>query len=123
MVNPFSAAFAVVEQAARDLAGETVTYRRGDDEIEIVAVVGSHPEVTLDAKGVQVTVRQIDFVIAVAAINFGSGATEPQAGDEIDRTVAGSTETYRVAANSDDRGYRRSDPDKQTWRVHAERVV
>lgn len=122
MVSPFAAAFRVVEQAARDLAGELVTYRRASDEIEITAIVGSHPEQTVDANGMPVTVRRSDFIIAVAAIDFGAGPVPPMAGDEIERTVNGSPELYRVQPTRDDRGYRRGDPDEQVWRIHADRV-
>jgi hypothetical protein len=122
MVSPFAAAFAVVEQAARNLAGELATYRRGGDELEITLVVGSHPESVVDAGGIGTVIRAMDFLIAMAAIDFGPGPVPPELGDEIDRTVGAVTETYRVTATQNERGFRRSDPDAQTWRVHAKRV-
>lgn len=60
-----------------------VTYRRGEQSVEIQARLGNkdHEEATIH--GSIITHQSIDFVFQSVDLDFGSGPVEPQRGDQI----------------------------------------
>lgn len=123
MPNVLATGSAWLTTMLHDHASDTVTYRRGQQSIEVSAVIGGSPETQVDANGLITQIRNRDFLVKKVALNFGSGPVAPQAGDRIEMTVGGSTETWQVQPTNGDRGYRDTDALELEWRIHCKRVA
>jgi len=93
------AALAVARDVALATAGETITYRRGDQVVELTAVPASSRYEQLDGAGqvIERTVAQ-DWLIDPATLILDEETTLPRAGDEIDRSIGGQTATYAATS-------------------------
>jgi hypothetical protein len=89
----------------KDQASRTLTYRRGNDEIEIAMTVGSKPIPQFSVLGStpgaldptqadpQNAVRSFSF--DATDLNFGAGLVTPEEGDEILETIDGVVCVFR----------------------------
>lgn len=97
MPNEMATAQADLMSQMNTAAGETVTYRRGSDDVEITAVVGRTAYELIDQTGSALQTSSIDFIVAPADLVLDSVTVTPEPGDEIDRTIeGGATATYDV---------------------------
>lgn len=103
-------------------AGETWLYRRGADVCDVTVMIGRSGQAVLAQTGVLLALTENDVLVWREGLILGGETTEPQIGDELERTEAGRTEVWRVLPISDDRGYRASDPYSLWWRVHCKQV-
>lgn len=99
-------------------AGQTVTYVRGDDETELVAVLGRSPFEQTDEYGVIHEIHARDFLIQVADLVLDGVATLPRAGDRIRATIGGVSGVHEVMAPGGEPPWRYSDAFNRTLRIH-----
>ena len=95
---------------------QSVTYRRGVDEVTISATLGTSEEEVYDDT-TSMKVKRNDFLITAADLILDSELTEPEPGDQI---VYG-TKTYEVMALSGGQHYAVL-PGGITLRIHAKLV-
>ena len=102
---------------------ETVTYRRGSDEVELSATVGRTIFRLPAGYGVEIRIETRDFLITAADLILDGALVEPQAGDEVDRTVGAATHVYEVMSpGADEVAWEYSDGHRNTLRVHTKRI-
>ncbi len=90
----------MVMKALRQTAGETVTYRRGADSIEITAVPGRANDTQLIDDGLSMSVDELLWKVRPEDLVIASVRIQPEDGDRIERTVAGATLVYVVRTES-----------------------
>lgn len=92
-----------------------VTYTRGDDELSVLAAFGRTEYQVQTAGALEVGGHVWDFLIAVADLE----GLVPTPGDTIDADGV----RYEVMALGDDnKGWRYSDPQRTTYRIHAKQT-
>lgn len=97
MPNDMATAQAALMSQMKTAAGETVTYRRGADEVELSAVIGRSAFEIVDQSGSAMQTTSVDFIIAPDDLVLDSETVTPEPGDEIDRPIEdGKTATYEV---------------------------
>ncbi len=102
----------------QQLAGETVTYRRGAHKVTLTATVGSTREQSVDDSGMVLTIRHCDFHVPQASLVLNGKTVEPQAGDTITRSDGTVWEARPIVS---DRCYYDADQYGHEWRIHTER--
>lgn len=125
MSTLMSQAAAAMSRAIRQVAGRTVTIRRGSDSIDVTAVPSEARVTVADATSrvaVEIPVR--DYLIAADQFT-GLSPAEPVEGDLLEETdLLGTTRTYQVLSpGGDEPAWRWSDPDRQTARLHAKLIA
>lgn len=90
----------MVMSALRQTAGETVTYRRGADSIEITAIPGKANDTQLIDDGLSMSVDELLWKVRPEDLVIASVSIRPQDGDRIERSVGGSTHVYAVRTES-----------------------
>jgi len=101
-------------QRASALHSETVTYKRGETEAEISAIVEAPDMVTVDGEVIIVAVDEMRFNILVSALSdFG----DPQRGDEIEY----GSKTFEVLNTPGIGVFEYLDAGRTTVRVHTKR--
>lgn len=107
----------------RSVAGERVTYQRGETTIENVsAVIGSTPfriDNDLARHTASQIVRSVDFLIGVDALAELDSPSHPQRGDRI---VRASGEQYDVLPINGEPEWRFVDAAQTEYRIHTKRV-
>ena len=98
--------------------GRTITYRRGNQSVGILARPTMSEHDLIDEDGVQTTHQMIDFLLVPEALILGTGRVRPQAGDTIVDTYNGERITYRVSAPEPMACYKFSDPTQAHLRIH-----
>ena len=102
---------------------EIVTYRRGEDEVELSATIGRTIFRLPEGYGVEVRVETRDFLITAADLILDGSLIEPKAGDEIDRTVGSAIHTFEVMSpGADEAAWVYSDGYRYTLRIHTKRI-
>jgi hypothetical protein len=97
-----------------------VTYRRGNDSIDALAVVpGNTRHDELGAEAANVTSRDRDWIVLAADLVIGGQRVEPERGDEIDWIDAtGIMRTFCVLERPGDRCFRYTDQTMQRVRIY-----
>lgn len=108
--------------AIRQIAGGTVTYRRGATTGSVNAAVGKTDFQAADGDQTLVTWSSVDFLIAVAELLLAGNPIEPAAGDRIERTIAGQTVIHEVTAPPGEPVLAFSDPGHTQYRIHTKRI-
>lgn len=114
----FRGAMRVLQTASEQVAGETITLRRGNnstDGLEAVPLATRQRDYGPDE--VHISARDQDWRIDAAAYAFGGQPVEPAIGDEIDWITGGVLRTFAVRPRADERCYRHTDQTRQTYRV------
>jgi len=99
-----------------------ITYKRGEQSVEVAAAVGSTVWQVQGDDGLMREFEGRDFLIRAADLDFGSGPVEPAAGDRIEVNDGGTVRTYEVAAPGDEPPWRWSDRYHKVLRVHTKQV-
>jgi hypothetical protein len=106
-----------LEQQRTAHCSSQVTYRRDATELIVAATFGHTRYEVADESGLTVGAQVADFLIA--AEDLGPTFSEPQPGDVI---VADGQQYEVMALGQDLRGWRWSDPYRQTYRIHGRQI-
>lgn len=99
--------------------GRTVTYRRGEDSVEVTATVGETAFRLSDGYAAEIVVRMRDYLITAADLVLDDAQVEPQAGDRI---VEGTAVYEVMGPGNGEPEWRWSGPDGTTLRIHTKHV-
>ena len=98
---------------------QTVTFKRGSDEVELQATLGqTRYEIETNAGAVTEAIAT-DFIVAAADLVLSESAVLPQSGDRIETE----SETFEVLDLGGTGFYRRCDPAGVMIRIHAKKVA
>jgi hypothetical protein len=121
MASLLASSVAVLSGGLKSAAGESTTYRRGNDSIDGavgVPVRVRHEEYVAD-DDVNLTARERDWIYWAEDLAKDGQRWEPQRGDEIDWIdPLGVKRTYQVLPRAGDRCYRHTDTTMQQLRVY-----
>lgn len=120
MANLLSTAVANLNAALKSAAGETVTYRRGNDAISgLSAVPVRVRQDDFPIDGANITAREQDWIIWADDLAIAGQFITPRRNDEIDWTdPRGVKRTFRVLPRLGERCYRFTDQSKQQFRTY-----
>ena len=105
-------------------AGQTVTYRRGAESVEITATVGQSEYMADDVAGFHGSFVSQDWIIPHSVLVLSEEQITPRRGDTVERTVNGEVETYEVLPPSADSDvYRDMGGQGALWRIHSKRIT
>lgn len=96
------------------VAGRTITYRRGNNQAQLTATIGSSAFESADANGVLERWESRDFIIGATRLPFG----EPQRHDQIIDSLGGATVAYEVRSPRGVPLWHYGDAFRTTVRVH-----
>jgi len=103
-------------------AGVEVTYRRGEDEVAVMATK-SEVDMEIDRGDAGLTVlRLMQWRILAEDLVLGGTEIEPQKGDRIEEITGGVLRTYETMAVRGDSPYELVDADGTAYRVHTSLV-
>ncbi len=103
---------------------QTVTYRRGQSSVEILATLGESILRVTSGNVSRIERPAADFIFTAADLNFGAGVTEPAIDDIVDMTFGDVNKRFRVLPvnNGDEPAWRYTDPYQIQVRVHTKQV-
>ena len=100
---------------------QTVTYSRGEDEVELLATLGSKVFRMPDEYGVDIRIETRDYLITAADLILDGSVVTP---NPCDRITESGGEVYEVMSpGADEPHWRYSDAYRRTLRVHTKQVV
>ena len=100
----------------------TVSYRRGEDSVDVRAAIGRTVFEVEDSVGVLERTESRDFLIPASDLVLGDEQVLPQQGDRIAETQDGKVYVYEVMAPGREPCWRFSDPYRRTLRIHTKQV-
>jgi len=104
-------------------ASRTVTYRRGEDSVQLSATVGMTVLRLEDDYGIEQRLTRRDYLIEVADLVLAGQQVEPQAGDRIEEADGETTWVYEVMGpGGGEPDWRYSDPYRRVYRIHTKHV-
>lgn len=109
--------------AAKEVAGVPVAYRRGDQSVNVTAVVGTTVFRLTDDVGVVESVQSRDYLVQAADLVLGGSAALPQRGDSIRETHGSTTYVYEVLAPNNEPPFSYSDTGRLLLRIHTKHVA
>lgn len=101
---------------------QSVVYRRGTDEKEVLATIGKTEFEQADDSGLIHRVESRDFLVRTEDLDLGAGRILPRAGDQVRETVGMSVFVYEVNAPGGQPPFRYSDPYRRTLRIHTKYI-
>ncbi len=102
-------------------AGETITFKRGDDTVSLTAVVGQSQFDELSTTGeVHALSKTVDFLVKPASLVLSGSAVLPQRGDLIQRSDGSQ---YDVLPGVEGTAWQYSDGRKTFLRIHSVKRV
>lgn len=118
--NRLAAGMARMRARMKAFAGTAVTYRRGDDSVELTATVGKTIARVDRGYGATIRMELRDYLVEAEDLVLGGAAVEPAAGDRIEETDAdGTIWSYEVSKpDSTEREWRWHGRDRRTYRIH-----
>ncbi|WP_456061983.1 hypothetical protein [Aporhodopirellula aestuarii] len=96
-------ALGVHAKTLASVAGETVTYRRGDFSAEVVAIPGQSVFDDFDSEGVRAETRTVDFIFSpdfLSGLHELPESTMPAKGDQVIRANGDTYDAFPGASNS-----------------------
>lgn len=106
-------------RAALAVAGEAVTYRRGNDAIELTALPARVQAIEDDGSEFSHSSREKDWIVAAEDLVIASTPFVPARGDVIRWENAGVVREFQVLPRENDgRYYRHCDPSRVKLRVY-----
>lgn len=124
MTDMLQTGVAWLHQQRKSYLAKTVTYRRGNSEVEIADATRGRTQVNLASEeGVEIASQVDDWIFDPANLVLDGAATLPLIGDEIEETVGSQTFLFRVAKAADGEAWRYTDSTKQAIRVHTGRAA
>lgn len=121
-MSVFSDAITASMASVNAVAGETVTYKRLGDSIEITATRGTRQLAVVEEGGAETTFHSTDFLCLASVINFGFGVVEPSVGDEIEATVGSNTMTFQVMDEAGGKHFEYRDHARTLLRIHTKQI-
>jgi hypothetical protein len=107
----------------KTMASQMVTYARGYDSVNVLATFGSKLLAISDDEGnIRMEWTDMDFSIACADLDFGSGVIKPQRGDIVYVTTTGNVQIFEVMAYGNEPPWRYYDPYQIRYLIHAKFV-
>jgi hypothetical protein len=118
-MSVLSSAIRNLSASLKQVGGEAVSYRRGNDSVEFVAVpVRTSPHDYSIEADVSLTALDRDFIVWADDLAIGGELTLPMTGDEIDWFDSqGNKHTYQVVQRAGERCYRYTDQTQLQLRV------
>lgn len=119
-MNLLTSAVRSLNTSLKSLGGESVTYRRGNDSIDIIAVPvrTSHDDYATE-DDLSLTARERDWIVLAEELVFDGVMVEPQRGDEIDWIDSLERKhTYQILQRAGDRCFRHTDPTLTQLRLY-----
>lgn len=116
----FANAIRNLNAALKSAGGATITYRRGNDSIDITAVPVrvNHSDYSPDAD-LSLTSRDRDWIVLAEDLAIAGQLIDPQRGDEIDWIDSlDVTHTYEVLPRAGDRCFRHTDVTMLQFRIY-----
>lgn len=108
--------------AARQAASADITYRRGESETELTAIVGRTPFEQVNESGVVTRFESRDYLIIATELVIDDEQTLPAIGDQIREIVGNEVQVYKVLEMGGQPHWRYSDQFRTTLRVHTKHV-
>lgn len=111
-------------QKKAETDGRAVTYTRGTSSVTLTVVVGRVPFVVRDRQGLVTTVaRQRDYILPdPAALDFGAGKVNPEAGDRVTDPDPDDGGTFELVAPEGEHCWRWTDGYGTALRLHTLKV-
>ena len=123
MLTIVQKALGVQRKTTKRLDGRRVILRRRRGEETLTATptatIGETRSEDLQDETTILTLRFRDWLIDVIDYDFGDGPVEPEPADEIEYNG----ESWVVQPTPSEPENRRSDRDKNTWRVHTKKIA
>lgn len=114
-MSRLSTASATLLTRLQSANGESITYRRGSDTVDITVIFGTSGTSSINEEGARVVERHRDIIVEKTDLVLGGSATVPRTGDRF--AYAGYD--YEVGPiGGDDRPYRDWDKHNNAWRIH-----
>lgn len=111
-----------LEEQRKKHASGTVTYRRGEETVEVAATIGTTPFEVAGEYGIIERIESRDFLMLAADLVLAGTAATPRRGDRITETLGEKVYIYEVLAPGTEPCWRYSDPYRKTLRVHTKHV-
>lgn len=124
MTSWFDTEFAEADDLFAEVLGTDVRIRRGAWSSELVTAeshVTNH-EVLDDETGLTI-VQSRDFLIATADYTVNGNAVEPQEGDVIEETIAGTVCKFHVLPIANRAAFEPVEPDRRKWLVRTKEIA
>jgi hypothetical protein len=120
-MNLLTSAVRVLNTSLQLLGGETVTYRRGNDSLSLIAVpVRTQHDDYATEDDLSLTVRERDWIVLAEELVFDGVIVSPQRGDELDFIDSlEQKHTFQVLERADDRCFRHTDPTLAQLRIYS----
>jgi hypothetical protein len=102
-----------------------VLYRRGTDEKELQATIGTTEFEQVDDVGGAGLIHRVesrDFLVRTADLDLGAGPILPRAGDQVREVSGASKVVYEVNAPGGQPPWRYSDPYRRVLRIHTKHI-
>jgi hypothetical protein len=100
----------------------TVIYRRGEQLVSVVAVIGRSQFEAVSEDGIVTRFESRDFLIATLDLVLNGTKIEPRRGDRVVEEANGQVHEYEVSAPEQENVYRYCDPFRELMRIHTKRV-
>ncbi|AMV18908.1 hypothetical protein [Planctomyces sp. SH-PL14] len=109
-----------VFDALDEIESVCITYRRGNQSVDLRAVVGETRSIDDTGKGQVITSRTRDYLIRTDALVLNGEQVEPRTLDKIEQEINGVATTWTV--RNDDAGecFRYSDRSRRRLRIHTQ---
>ena len=108
----------MLDRMRKEHLARTVTYVRGEHEVELAATVGRTEFEVDDGTAVPLAVESRDYIVTAADLVLDGERSRPRRGDRVRDVVAGVLHVYEVMAPGGRDCYRLSGPDQSILRVH-----
>jgi len=123
----FSRGTDFLDRSLKQVGQVQITYSRGVQSAVIAACVGRTAFAQAAPAGTSGPAPAIiwgdrDYLVLAADLVLGGSAVEPQRGDRITETIAGTARTFEVLAPPGEPAWRYSDAGRTTYRIHAKEV-
>lgn len=119
---PFDDDFAGADALLAEAFGVPVSYRRGEDSVELVAVVGSTRFEAEQEDGRILESESRDYLVAPGDLVLDGQPVEPRRGDRIVETIGGQPCLFEVAAPAGEPIWQWIDPARIQMRIHTKQI-
>lgn len=123
MSNLLGTAAAWLEGKRKKFATIDVTYRRGEDSVEVKATVGRTTFEQDNADGIILRNEARDYLITAADLILDGDTVLPAIGDRIEETSGDITFIYEVLPIGSQQCWRYSDEYRLTLRIHTKLIA
>jgi hypothetical protein len=123
MSDLIATGLAWLTQQLKAYASETVTYARGQNQVDVQATFGRKLLKLDDGSGVRVEWTDLDFLIPAADLTFdGVTPITPQRGDVVYVGQGTDLQTFQVFPFGGEPPWRWADPHQTMFRIHTKYI-